>query len=77
LFQAIKATLLLTRSDFLNVSFLLMLIFIISRGFNFVWTLPEFDSWSTTIGLAGHAFFCQHEFDSYAFYFLSGKAGIS
>jgi len=56
LFQAIKESLLLTRSDFLNVSFLLMLIFIISRGFNFVWTLPEFDSWSTTIGLAGHAF---------------------
>ena len=56
LFQAIKESLLLTRSDFLNVTFLLLLIFIISRGLNFVWTLPEFNSWSTTIGLAGHAF---------------------
>jgi hypothetical protein len=56
LFQAIKESLLLTRSDFLNVTFLLLLIFIISRGFNFVWTLPEFNSWSALIGLAGHAF---------------------
>ena len=56
LFQAIKESLLLTRSDFLNVTFLLLLIFIISRGFNFVWTLPEFNSWSAIIGLAGHAF---------------------
>jgi membrane-anchored glycerophosphoryl diester phosphodiesterase (GDPDase) len=56
LFQAIRESLLLTRSDFFNVSFLLLLIFVISRGFNFVWTLPAFDSWSAVIGLAGHAF---------------------
>ena len=56
LLQAVKESLLLTRSDFLNVTFLLLLIFVISRGFNFVWTLPEFNSWAATIGLAGHAF---------------------
>jgi hypothetical protein len=56
LFQAVKESLLLTRSDFLNVTLLLLLIFIISRGLNFVWTLPEFSSWSAVIGLAGHAF---------------------
>ena len=56
LFQAIKESLLLTRADFFNVTLLLMLIFVISRGLNFVWTLPSFDSWSTVIGLAGHAF---------------------
>jgi membrane-anchored glycerophosphoryl diester phosphodiesterase (GDPDase) len=56
LFQAIKESLLLTRADFLNVTFLLLLIFVISRGFNFVWTLPKYDSWSALIGLAGHAF---------------------
>ena len=55
-FQAIKESLLLTRSDFLNVTFLLLLIFVISRGLNYVWTLPEFNSWSAAIGLAGHAF---------------------
>ncbi|MDF1514540.1 MAG: hypothetical protein P1S60_12090, partial [Anaerolineae bacterium] len=56
LFQAIKESMLLTRADFFNVSFLLLLIFVISRGFNFVWTLPAFDSWSAVIGLVGHAF---------------------
>ena len=56
LFQAMKESLLLTRSDFLNVVFLLGLIIVISRGLNFVWLLPEPDSWSTIVGLGGHAF---------------------
>ena len=56
LFQAIKESLLLTRSDFFNITLLLLLILVISRGFNFVWTLPEFNSWTALIGLAGNAF---------------------
>ncbi len=56
LLQAVRESFLLTRADFLNVTFLLLLIFIISSGLNFVWTLPKFNSWSTVIGLAGHAF---------------------
>jgi hypothetical protein len=56
LFAAMKESLLLTRGDFLNVVFLLGLILVISRGLNVVWTLPKPDSWSTLVGLVGHAF---------------------
>lgn len=56
LFHAMKESLLLTRGDFLNVIFLLGLIFVISRGLNVVWTLPAPDSWTTMVGLVGHAF---------------------
>lgn len=54
--RAMRESLILTRSDFLNVLFLLVLIFIISRGLNVVWTLPAPDTWAAGIGLAGHAF---------------------
>jgi hypothetical protein len=56
LLQAMRESLLLTRGDFLNVVFLLLLIFVISQGLNVVWTLPEPNSWANAIGLAGHAF---------------------
>lgn len=56
LFAAMKESLMLTRGDFLNVIFLLGLILLISRGLNVVWTLPKPDSWSTLVGLVGHAF---------------------
>jgi hypothetical protein len=51
-----KESLLLTRVDFVNVVFLLGLILVISRGLNVVWTLPAPDSWTTFVGLGGHAF---------------------
>ncbi|MGC9522708.1 MAG: hypothetical protein ACP5HG_12610 [Anaerolineae bacterium] len=54
--RAMRESLLLARGDFLNVIFLLGLIFVISQGLNVVWTLPEPDSWATLVGLAGHAF---------------------
>lgn len=54
--QAMRESLLLTRADFLNVLFLLGLVFVISQGLNVVWTLPEPESWATLIGLGGHAF---------------------
>ena len=56
LFRAIRESLLLTRVDFVNVVFLLGLILLISRGLNVVWTLPETDSWTTFVGVGGHAF---------------------
>jgi hypothetical protein len=56
LFRAMKESLLLTRVDFVNVVFLLGLILVISRGLNVVWMLPEPDSWTTFVGLGGHAF---------------------
>ena len=54
--QALKESLLLTRSDFLHVILLFGLILVISQGLRVVWTLPKPDSWSTLVGLAGHAF---------------------
>lgn len=56
LLAAMRESLLLMRGDFLNVIFLLGLIVVISRGLNVVWTLPKPDSWSTLVGLMGHAF---------------------
>jgi len=56
LFQAMKESLLLTRADFLNVVVLLGLVLVISRGLNFVWMLPEPDSWAALVGVGGHAF---------------------
>lgn len=53
---ALRESLLLTRSDFLHVVFLLGLVLVISQGLRVVWTLPNPDSWSTIVGLAGHAF---------------------
>jgi len=54
--QAIHESLLLTRGDFLNTTFLMLLILVISRGFNFVWSLPDPGTWTNLVGIAGHAF---------------------
>ena len=56
LLQAVRESLLLTRADFMGVVFLVGLILVISRGMNFVWMLPEPESWATVVGLGGHAF---------------------
>jgi hypothetical protein len=54
--RAIQESLILARSDFINVLFLLGLVLLISQGLNVVWSLPDPGSWSTLVGLAGHAF---------------------
>jgi hypothetical protein len=54
--HAIQESILLTRVDFVGVSLLVLLILVISRGFNVVWTLPDPATWSNLIGIAGHAF---------------------
>ena len=54
--RAIQESLILTRSDFMNVLLLLGLVLLISQGLNVVWSLPDAGSWSTVVGLAGHAF---------------------
>lgn len=54
--QAIQESVLLARGDFLNASLLVLLILIISRGFNVVWSLPDPATWANLIGIAGHAF---------------------
>ena len=54
--HAIQESILLTRADFVGVSLLVLLIWIISRGFNVVWTLPDPATWTNLIGIGGHAF---------------------
>ncbi len=54
--QAVHESLILVRSDFLSVMLLLLLLFVIARGFDFVWTLPASTSWAMLIGIVGHAF---------------------
>jgi hypothetical protein len=54
--HAIRESILLTRGDFVSISFLVLLILVISQGFNVVWTLPNPATWSNLIGIAGHAF---------------------
>jgi hypothetical protein len=54
--RAIRESLILARSDFMNVLLLLGLVLLISQGLNVVWSLPDPGSWSTAVGLAGHAF---------------------
>lgn len=55
-FRAIQESLLITRGDFLNATFLILLILVISSGFNVVWSLPDTGNWTNLIGIAGHAF---------------------
>jgi hypothetical protein len=54
--RAIQESVLLTRGDFVSISFLLLLILVVSQGFNVVWSLPDPATWSNLIGIAGHAF---------------------
>jgi membrane-anchored glycerophosphoryl diester phosphodiesterase (GDPDase) len=54
--QAIRESFMLTRSDFFNVTLLLLLLWIIGSGFNFVWSLPDPTSGAMLIGIAGQAF---------------------
>ncbi|MGC9396217.1 MAG: hypothetical protein ACP5J4_15345 [Anaerolineae bacterium] len=54
--HAIQESILLVRVDFVRISWLVLLILVISRGFNVVWTLPDPATWSNLIGIAGHAF---------------------
>lgn len=54
--RAIQESLLITRGDFLNATFLVVLMLVISRGFNVVWSLPDPGTWANLIGIAGHAF---------------------
>jgi hypothetical protein len=54
--HAIQESVLLTRADFVGLSLLVLLILIISRGFNVVWMLPDPATWQNLVGIAGHAF---------------------
>jgi len=56
LLQAIHESLILVRSDFLSAILLLLLLFVIARGFNVVWTMSAPTSWTMLVSIVGHAF---------------------
>jgi len=53
--QAIRESVALTRIDFMGTSGMVMIMFIITQGLNFVWVLPDPASWATLVGIGGHA----------------------
>lgn len=54
--QAIRDSLILTRGDFFNVTILMALLWVIWRGFNYVWSQPDPATWQMWGGIIGHAF---------------------
>ncbi len=54
-FQALRESLILARADFPGTLGILLTMLIIDQGLNYVWTLPAPDSWSTLVGIGGHA----------------------
>jgi hypothetical protein len=55
-FSSIVSGLKLARFTLPTSSLFVLSVFIISQGFNLLWSIPTGDSWMTLIGIAGHAF---------------------
>ncbi|MGC9398748.1 MAG: hypothetical protein ACP5HM_06395 [Anaerolineae bacterium] len=53
--QALQESIILTQTDFPGTLSLLLVILVMSQGLNFVWALPEPESWITLVGIGGHA----------------------
>lgn len=53
--RALQESLLLARVDFPGVMQLLLLALVLTQGLNFVWSLPEPDTWAAIVGIGGHA----------------------
>jgi hypothetical protein len=53
---AVQRSILLTRVTLPNTLLFLGIIVLASQGLDFLWRVPQEDSWLTLIGLAGHGF---------------------
>ncbi len=53
--RAIQESVLLARVDFPGVMQALLLVLILTQGLNFVWVLPEANTWAALVGIGGHA----------------------
>jgi len=53
--HAMQESVLLARVDFAGVMQLLLLTLVLTQGLNFVWSLPEPDTWAAIVGIGGHA----------------------
>lgn len=55
-FHSIYASLRMARFTLPTSSMFVLTVFVISQGLNYLWAVPEDDSWMTLVGIAGHAF---------------------
>lgn len=55
-FRAIKSSLNFVRFTLPNSSLFILTVAILAYGLNFLWRIPNTDSWLTLIGIFGHAF---------------------
>lgn len=55
-FYSIYSSLRMARFTLPTSSMFVMAVFIISQGLNFLWAVPEDNSWMMVVGIAGHAF---------------------
>ncbi len=53
--QAIYESIVLTRLDFVGTTGFLLVALIITQGLNFVWSIPDPATWTTLVGIGGHA----------------------
>ncbi len=54
--QAVRESVLLIRGDLVNSGLLILAVLVIWRGMNVVWSLPSPSSWTTLVGISGHAY---------------------
>ncbi len=55
-FRSIFSSFRMVRFTFPSSAMFVFIIFILSTGLNYLWSVPRSDSWMTLIGIAGHAF---------------------
>ena len=55
-FRSIGSSLKMARFTLPTSSLFVLSVLVIAFGLNFVWSIPESDSWMTLVGIAGHAF---------------------
>ena len=55
-FRSIFSSFRMVRFTFPSSAMFVFIIFILSTGLNFLWSVPASNSWMTLIGIAGHAF---------------------
>jgi hypothetical protein len=55
-FRSIFSSFRMVRFTFPSSAMFVFIIFILTTGLNYLWSVPASDSWMTLIGIAGHAF---------------------
>ena len=55
-FYSIYSSLRMARFTLPSSSMFVLAVFVISQGLNYLWSVPDANSWMTLVGIAGHAF---------------------